>query len=284
MTHVIGGSARANQHRNMTTRSRDPIKTATPGFWRRALSMRRTRLADQCKSLEESDNPASRAKWTDLIITDRFETLLARYSAGEPVAVIAAEARVLFGGDFPAYMAAFPPRPQSGARRPCQSDLLRRAALLILSRPTAAEAAAFVAAARLWDRTTTPTVVDCKGDRVLAAVLAALDLAAPQPRGRKVVWPEAYRTLWTALDPVTAQENRLPALQGFLEAWYPQMEGQGTGQSGRQQKGNLSFVGYWCLEAAAAVMIKGLDDTSLRDHPHYPGDLVTFARGVAVRR
>jgi hypothetical protein len=56
------------------------------------------------------------------------------------------------------------------------------------------------------------------------------------------------------------------------------MEAEGAAQSGRLQKGNLRYVGHWCLEAAAAVAILGLDDASLRAHPHYPGDLVDFWR------
>lgn len=257
---------------------RDGVKANDPGYWHRAIPARRTALATKRKALAESENPGSRAYWTGLILTDRFETLLARYSAGDVVAEIAAEARVLFGHDFPAYIAAFPPRPRSGAKRPSEEDLLRRAALLILSRPSTAEGAAFVAAVGMWDRAGTPAVI--KGDRVLAALLAALDRSAPQPDGDKVVWPGAYRTLWTALAPATAQDRRLPALQQFLDGWYRQMEDQGTGQSGRQQKGNLSFVGYWCLEAAAAVVIAGLDDSTLRDHPHYPADLADFWRAA----
>jgi len=34
------------------------------------------------------------------------------------------------------------------------------------------------------------------------------------------------------------------------------------------------YFGYWSFEAAAVVRIRGLDDSSFRDHPYYPSDLV----------
>ncbi len=34
------------------------------------------------------------------------------------------------------------------------------------------------------------------------------------------------------------------------------------------------YIGYWSFEAAAVVRIRGLDDSSFRDHPYYPSDLV----------
>jgi hypothetical protein len=39
-----------------------------------------------------------------------------------------------------------------------------------------------------------------------------------------------------------------------------------------------TYFGYWSFETAAVVLIKGLDDSSFRDCPYYPKDLVDFAR------
>lgn len=38
------------------------------------------------------------------------------------------------------------------------------------------------------------------------------------------------------------------------------------------------YYGYWSFESAAIVVIKGLDDTSLRDNEFYPKDLVDYYR------
>ena len=37
-------------------------------------------------------------------------------------------------------------------------------------------------------------------------------------------------------------------------------------------------IGYWCFEAAGVVVALDIDDRAFADHPHYPRDLVTFAR------
>lgn len=38
--------------------------------------------------------------------------------------------------------------------------------------------------------------------------------------------------------------------------------------------------GWWALEVGALVALYGLDDTALREHAHYPADLVDYALGV----
>lgn len=38
--------------------------------------------------------------------------------------------------------------------------------------------------------------------------------------------------------------------------------------------------GWWALEVGALVALYGLDDIALREHPHYPADLVDYALGV----
>lgn len=38
--------------------------------------------------------------------------------------------------------------------------------------------------------------------------------------------------------------------------------------------------GWWALEVGALVALYGLDDNALREHPHYPADLVDYALGV----
>lgn len=41
-------------------------------------------------------------------------------------------------------------------------------------------------------------------------------------------------------------------------------------------------IGYWCFEAAGVVVALDIDDRTFADHPHYPRDLVAFARRKAT--
>jgi uncharacterized protein YqgQ len=68
----------------------------------------------------------------------------------------------------------------------------------------------------------------------------------------------------------TSAENRL---KKYLEKeWY-----KGHGDCGwhdtHKEKEDLYF-GYWSFESAAIVKIMGLDDSSFKDNPYYPYDLV----------
>jgi hypothetical protein len=62
-------------------------------------------------------------------------------------------------------------------------------------------------------------------------------------------------------------------LKRFLEAkWYNSLKG--TGYYNQHSNPHNTYSGYWCFVAAAIVKIKGLDDSSFRDNPYYPKDLV----------
>lgn len=42
-----------------------------------------------------------------------------------------------------------------------------------------------------------------------------------------------------------------------------------------------AYVGYWCFEVALVVMLLGIDDSAVAEHPHYPADLVRHYRQQA---
>ncbi|MEZ4907227.1 MAG: DUF1911 domain-containing protein [Saprospiraceae bacterium] len=44
------------------------------------------------------------------------------------------------------------------------------------------------------------------------------------------------------------------------------------------ENGNFSYFGYWSFESAAIVAIMDLDDSSFKDNPNYPKDLVDYYR------
>ena len=62
--------------------------------------------------------------------------------------------------------------------------------------------------------------------------------------------------------------------------WYDEYEGRFW--HGTRDGGKGGYYGYWCFEAAAINQIYGIDDTQLRDHPHYPTDLVDYCRATAA--
>ena len=42
--------------------------------------------------------------------------------------------------------------------------------------------------------------------------------------------------------------------------------------------GKDGFPGYWCWEAALVTLLYDMDDSSYRDMPFYPKDMVAYAK------
>jgi hypothetical protein len=77
-----------------------------------------------------------------------------------------------------------------------------------------------------------------------------------------------------------SDEERLTDLNAYLAQWYAMMSDAGWHDSHLDTSNQWGmYVGYWAIEAAALAYILKLDDSSLRQHIVYPGDLVDFARG-----
>ncbi|CAB3752909.1 MULTISPECIES: PoNe immunity protein domain-containing protein [Burkholderia] len=115
-------------------------------------------------------------------------------------------------------------------------------------------------------------------DGLLEAVvlqLTARNVHAPQV----LLHPVPYRSLASAT--VRTPEERPALVKAFVENWYKGMKGtywHGTHVDGR-------YFGYWCLEAALVTVLWDIDDSSYRDNPVYPKDLVNYARqSQAARR
>lgn len=76
-----------------------------------------------------------------------------------------------------------------------------------------------------------------------------------------------------------SDEESLADLNAYLEKWYASMRGAQWHDSHldlSEDKG--LYFGYWAIEAAALAYLLELDDTNLREHIVYPKDLVDFAR------
>lgn len=74
---------------------------------------------------------------------------------------------------------------------------------------------------------------------------------------------------------VSTQEELEDFLKIYLEKnWYQNLKGTGSYNLHKQAPEHPTFPGYWAFEVAAVVKIKGLDDSSFRDHKYYPDRLV----------
>ncbi|MCZ2995750.1 MULTISPECIES: PoNe immunity protein domain-containing protein [Acinetobacter] len=73
----------------------------------------------------------------------------------------------------------------------------------------------------------------------------------------------------------TADEAHRPALMSaYMDEWY----GASKREPYHDRHKSSQFPGYWSLEAAAITVILRIDDSSYRDKPYYPKDLVDYAR------
>jgi len=64
-------------------------------------------------------------------------------------------------------------------------------------------------------------------------------------------------------------------LKKYLEKEWLNMRKDGMmhNKSHLKEK-TFEYLGYWCIEAAALVIMLGLDDTTLKDCAYYPSDLI----------
>ena len=92
------------------------------------------------------------------------------------------------------------------------------------------------------------------------------------------VIPEVFKSLREAIleeDTIIAQSF----IKQFIEnEWYQNHKKADSGWVDSHKSEHDLYVGYWCFEAAAITCIKGLDDSSYRDHPYYPKDLADYYR------
>jgi len=82
------------------------------------------------------------------------------------------------------------------------------------------------------------------------------------------------------LDKVFAakEEDRPKLMSQYLDEWY----GSSKREPYHDRHKSSFFPGYWSLEAAAVTVILRIDDSSYRDKPYYPKDLVDYARSQYI--
>ena len=105
--------------------------------------------------------------------------------------------------------------------------------------------------------------------------------------GTELCFPKPFARLLAAIDAPPTKQAKL--LKAFLEHWYRELGQMPKHARVPQQiphttlgwynfaKYNLmggAYFGQWCLEAAAAAKVFGLDDSLCLGHRHYPGDFL----------
>jgi hypothetical protein len=95
---------------------------------------------------------------------------------------------------------------------------------------------------------------------------------------RVLMHPDAFRSLAKA---TVVDDAEKPAfVAAYLDNWYRAMKGNYWWGFHKDPPGRSSFFGYWAFEAALVTYLWDIDDSSYRDHEYYPKDLIDFARGL----
>ena len=121
-------------------------------------------------------------------------------------------------------------------------------------------------------------------DELFEAVLAKLGRKSLPADG--LIHEDPYQLL---LDCIKAEPPDRPALMTkFLKRWFKAQKECDWWGSHVPRKGttvlDTGFFGYWAFEAALVTHLWDIDDSSYRDLPHYPKDLVDYARQQAAAR
>lgn len=240
---------------------REPLMT--DAYFSDAITYMQATLADRTAKLE-GGNASSIKKPYVLAranFRDRCELLIARYSAGEPVAALAGEVEPI--------VAAWEKALATPGSQPNDltylDDYVRSLWLLSLG-------LIFKVDDTVWKR-----LLACmggEGQDTLVERLASRRTAG-RPQARSLLHPEPYALLDQAAALVSPDH-----MARFLKAWYPGLREVGWHDSHKGPDGG-GFFGYWAIEAAGVAVAFGMDDAPFRDMPFYPVDLADFGRSGA---
>ena len=75
----------------------------------------------------------------------------------------------------------------------------------------------------------------------------------------------------------TSKDAAVKKLKHYLDKQWLKMQKDGLIKNTshlKDDKKSMSYLGYWCIEAAALAVMLGLDNTALKECAYYPHDLV----------
>ncbi|WP_406735844.1 PoNe immunity protein domain-containing protein [Thioclava sp. GXIMD4215] len=252
-------------------------KLAPPQFWLEREAWQQRRLSRFTAIYEDQqETKARRCNVGTALLNFLFEQSLISFSVSAPMPEVVVSGLRAVGHHFPEMVSRFGTKMPDGIAREGYDDYLRYISMLVLCCANQDEFKAFFDALDQFDLTKR----DYGGyDQIWSAFRRQLGQGDVAPQS-SVHWPEAYHNLWLAIDPEEPDFARPHHLGKFLKGWYDEMATELAAQTTRAEDlgENSTYVGYWCLEAAAASVAFGIDDTQLRDHPHYPTEWADWAR------
>jgi hypothetical protein len=89
--------------------------------------------------------------------------------------------------------------------------------------------------------------------------------------GSELVFPKQYALLLQVLD--ASSDERPKLVKKFLDGWYKGNRNKAPWYDNHKGE-DTGYIGYWCFEAALVVKLLEIDDSTFREHMHYPADLI----------
>lgn len=254
---------------------RDPLATAE--FWEQALVHQAEDVAYfEERYPEPGSGTAERRKPASAYHRSLFLSALAKYSAGQPMDEVASTSRHAMIDIFPKLVSDFPPGTPDGEPRPGYDAVHRWIAMTALSGATLPQQKATFEALGRFDL----SLDGHDGSDLIWTRYRNALTGADDPVPEFVHWPQAYKPLAQALHPDEPDFARPHYLKKFVEGWYECMSAEIAAQTtwGDDLGPESRYVGYWCIEAAAASVVFGIPDTEFSDHRHYPKAWADWAR------
>lgn len=252
-------------------------KLESPEYWDETERLIVEDIEFFTSSREQNALPSKKHRNAEkALIKYYFELSLASYSAGRDIGSVSKYAVNAACNHFVKLVREYPPGSEFFSTQPSVSNNLRLISTMVLSGVTTEQAQAYFNAFDKFD----PDQDGYGGyDKISAMFRQYLGCPLPKP-ATKLHWPEAYQSLWDAIDPSEPDFARGRHIKVFLDKWYSEMAAEMAAETDRRNPTTTpnSYVGYWCVEAAAAVVMMDIDDSGFRDHPHYPKDWADWAR------
>ncbi len=117
--------------------------------------------------------------------------------------------------------------------------------------------------------------IDAEGKRDAIIDLLITTRQPTRQVSESLYFPKLYTNLYKA---VTAQPADGKAIREFLSNWYQTCLKKTSTYDIHKLGEDSSFSGYWAWEVVGLTCALDLDESSYRDMPYYPKDLVAYAR------
>ena len=222
---------------------------------------------------DESIEADRREGFAAALTRNSYELALMMYSSGHPIEQCAARMKTTLTEYLPLESQVMTVKDFTGGIG--QSRVLRYLSALVLSKPEPEQSVAVAEEFLKWGYESWAVYPD----KIVNSFYRHLGADVEVDDADGVGWPELYSDLWQAIDPSTPDTGRARSLACFVEGWYGHVSEELVAETPRLKNNNVvAYVGHWCLEAAGAAVAFDIDDSAIREHPHYPTEWADWAR------